>query len=59
MTHHEAKTPSLLRTIRAGSGVGDSSISSAGIGLATFSLLDKSNANPIGDVSVNPAVMGS
>lgn len=59
MIHHEAKTPSLLSTMSAGSGVGDSSISSVGIGLGTLSLLDRSRANPIGEVSVNSPVMGS
>jgi len=59
MTHHEARTPSLFRTMSAGNGVGDSSISSAGIGLGTLSLLDRSSAKPMGDVSVNSPVMGS
>lgn len=39
-----------MRTMREGNGVGDSSISSFGIGLTTFSLLERSSANPIADV---------
>lgn len=57
--HHEARTPSLFNTMRAGSGVGDSSISSFGIGLRTLSLLDRSSAKPIGEVSLNSAVRGN
>jgi hypothetical protein len=48
--HQEDRTPSLFRTIRAGSGEADSSISSFGIGLITFSLLERSSASPIADV---------
>jgi len=59
MNHQEASTPSLLRTMRAGKGVGDSLISSyVGIGLCTFSLLERSNARPIGEVSLSSAVIG-
>src|SRR5277367_811296 len=57
ITHHEAITPSLFKTMRAGTGVGDSSISSLGIGLTTFSLLERSSPTPIGDVSLASSVM--
>lgn len=45
--------------MRAGSGVGDSSISSFGIGLTTFSLLERSSASPIADVLDMSADRGS
>lgn len=42
-----------------GRGVCDVSISSLGIGFTTFSLLERSSAAPIGDVSFWSAVIGS
>lgn len=45
--------------MRAGKGDCDASISSLGMGLMTFSLLERSSAAPIGDVSFSSPVIGS
>jgi hypothetical protein len=45
------RTPSLFKNISAGSGNGDSSISSPGIGCKTLSVLLRSKAMPIAVVS--------
>lgn len=58
-THHEASTPSLFNTMKAGRGLCDASISSLGMGLMTFSLLERSSAVPMGDESDKPAAIGS
>jgi hypothetical protein len=57
--HHDARTPSLFSTQRPGSGPGDCSISSVGIGLYTFSLPDRSSATPTGKVSERSSLIGS
>ena len=46
--HQATRTPSLLSTQNPGRGPGEYSISSVGIGLYTFSLLDKSSVTPTG-----------
>ena len=52
MIHDDTNMPSLLSIIRFGTGCSVSRISgSDGIGLGTFSVLDKSKAMPIGEVS--------
>ena len=48
MTHQEQRIPSCVSTQYAGTGPGDSSISSVGIGLYTVSFEDKSSAQPTG-----------
>lgn len=58
MTHQEQRIPSCVSTQYAGTGPGDSSISSVGIGLYTVSFEDKSSAQPTGIAFWKSSVMG-
>lgn len=59
MTHQAQRTPSCVSSQYAGTGPGDSSISSVGIGLYTVSFADISSAHPTGTTFWKSSVMGS
>ena len=59
MIHQEQSTPSWVSSQYPGTGPGDSSISSVGIGLYTVSFADKSSAQPTGMVFWKSSVIGS
>lgn len=58
ITHQEQRIPSCVRTQYPGTGPGDSSISSVGIGLYTVSLADRSSAQPTGIAFCQSSVIG-